>query len=158
MPSFTHGSLSRPRVCVCPVQCLLCTCLCPAVLLHLLFSTFLWMPSYYSKLWDKTDTAIMPLLNGSAIDQFGMTKGSKVPPGLQVVFADHNLSYAVSNATVLSTWPVGGPTVSGPAVLNSSHPLEMLSTVTNIITLRSKLNWVGESSTLLGIISGGYQS
>ena len=129
---------------------------CPAVLLHLLFSTFLWMPSYYSKLWDKTDVAIMPLLNGTAVDQFGMMKSAKAPAGMQVVFGDTSLTYGSSNATVLSNWPVAGPMAPGRAVpLNSSHPLEVLAIVTNVITLRSKLNWIGESSTLLGIISGG---
>jgi hypothetical protein len=47
---------------------------CLAVLLHLLFSTFLWMPSYYSKLWENSDTAIMPLINGTQVDKFGFMK------------------------------------------------------------------------------------
>jgi hypothetical protein len=131
-------------------------CLCHAVLLHLLFSTFLWMPGYYSKLWDKTDVAVVPTLVGSKLDAFGMIKGSSVPPGLQVVFSDSNTTYRTSNATVLSTWPAGGGSsvkASG-CPLDLDHPLEMLTTVTNIITLRSKLNWIGESSTLVGIISG----
>jgi len=73
---------------------------------------------------------------------------------MQVVFGDHGLTYSTTNTTVVSTWPVEGPKVSVPATLNSSHPVEVLATVTNIITLRSRLNWMGESSTLLGIISG----
>ena len=74
----------------------------------------------------------------------------------QVVFADDAYHYTTTNTTVLSTWPVAGPQHPKVAVppLNASHPLEMLTTATNIITLRSKLNWIGESSTLLGIISG----
>lgn len=59
-------------------------CCVHAVLLHLLFSTFLWMPSYYSKLWDKTDVAIVPAIQGAKLDQFGLIKGGKVPTGLQV--------------------------------------------------------------------------
>lgn len=55
-----------------------------AVLLHLLFSTFLWMPSYYTKLWDHGDVAVVPTLNGTKVDQFGMIKSGKVPAGLQV--------------------------------------------------------------------------
>lgn len=74
---------------------------------------------------------------------------------MQVLLSEHNLTYSTTNTTVLSTWPVAGPKVSVPAALNSSHPTEVLATVTNIITLRSQLNWIGESSTLLGIISGG---
>ncbi|KAF6264152.1 hypothetical protein COO60DRAFT_221410 [Scenedesmus sp. NREL 46B-D3] len=124
------------------------------MLLHLLFSTFLWMPGYYSKLWDKTDAAVVPTLVGSKLDAFGMIKKTNVPVGLQVVFDDYNTTYAVSNATVLSTWPAGGGSSASSTPLNASHPLEMLTTVTNIITLRSKLNWIGESSTLVGIISG----
>lgn len=75
---------------------------------------------------------------------------------VQVIFADNTYTYSTTNATVMSTWPVAGPqhpSVATPT-LNASHPLEMLTTATNIITLRSKLNWIGESSTLLGIISG----
>jgi hypothetical protein len=59
-------------------------CCMLAVLLHLLFSTFLWMPSYYSKLWDKTDVAVIPAIKGAKLDQFGLIKGGKVPTGLQV--------------------------------------------------------------------------
>jgi hypothetical protein len=114
------------------------------------------MPSYYSKLWDKTDVAVVPMLQGRKLDAFGLMKGATVPAGLQVVFADHNTSYTSSNATVLSTWPAGGgSSVKGASgVVDPDHQLEMLTTVTNIITLRSKLNWIGESSTLVGIISG----
>lgn len=54
---------------------MLCCLSCPAVLLHLLFSTFLWMPSYYSKLWDNTDSAIVPVVNGTKLDKFGLMKG-----------------------------------------------------------------------------------
>lgn len=75
---------------------------------------------------------------------------------MQVVFADGSYNYTTTNTTVASTWPVSGPRhleVSTP-ILNASHPLEILTAATNIITLRSKLNWIGESSTLLGIISG----
>jgi hypothetical protein len=142
------------------VACLLCLLPCrllvPAVLLHLLFSTFLWMPSYYSKLWDNTDVAVVPALNGTKFDKFGMMKTSTVPTGLQVVFDDTTHHYDTANSTVLSTWPVAGPmkVQGGAGPLNASHPVELLTTVTNIITLRSKLNWIGESSTLLGIISG----
>lgn len=75
-------------------------------------------------------------------------------PGMQVVFNDHNYTYSTSNASVLSTWPVSAPKVSVPPSLNSSHPVDALVQVFNIITLRSKLNWIGESSTLLGIASG----
>uniref|UniRef100_A0A383WAI8 Pyrroline-5-carboxylate reductase catalytic N-terminal domain-containing protein n=1 Tax=Tetradesmus obliquus TaxID=3088 RepID=A0A383WAI8_TETOB len=126
------------------------------MLLHLLFSTFLWMPSYYSKLWDKTDVAVVPTINSTGLDAFGLIKGGKVPPGLQVIFADDAYTYSTTNSTTMSTWPVSGPRKQTVAVaaLNASHPLEMLTTATNIITLRSKLNWIGESSTLLGIISG----
>lgn len=42
------------------------------------------MPSYYSKLWDKTDVAVVPTINGTKLDQFGLIKGGKVPTGLQV--------------------------------------------------------------------------
>lgn len=49
-----------------------------AVLLHLLLSTFLWMPSYYAKLWDNTDAVMMPLTsNSTAVDIFGMPKSGK---------------------------------------------------------------------------------
>lgn len=75
---------------------------------------------------------------------------------VQVIFADDAYTYSTTNSTTMSTWPVSGPRKQTVAVaaLNASHPLEMLTTATNIITLRSKLNWIGESSTLLGIISG----
>lgn len=131
------------------------------MLLHLLFSTFLWMPSYYTKLWDQTDIAVVPIVNGTKLDKFGMMKPNvggtpAFPTGLQVVFDDTTHHYDTANGTVLSTWPVAGAmkvkSAAGP--LNATHPLEMLTTVTNIITLRSKLNWIGESSTLLGIVSG----
>lgn len=49
-------------------------CVCIAVTLHLLLSTFLWMPSYYAKLWDHTDATIVPMINGTKLDQFGMIK------------------------------------------------------------------------------------
>jgi len=75
-------------------------------------------------------------------------------PGMQVVFGEDGLTYSTNNNTVLSTWPVEGPKVSVPAQLNTTHPIEVLATVTNVITLRSRLNWIGESSTLLGIMSG----
>jgi hypothetical protein len=52
-----------------------------AVLLHLLLSTFLWMPSYYGKLWDNTDAAIVPLLSNMTssvkLDLFGMPKSGE---------------------------------------------------------------------------------
>lgn len=126
------------------------------MLLHLLFSTFLWMPSYYSKLWDNTDVAVVPVLNSTKLDKFGMMKTSTVPTGLQVVFDNTTHHYDTANSTVFSTWPVAGPmkASSGVGPLSPSHATELLTTVTNIITLRSKLNWIGESSTLLGIISG----
>lgn len=77
-----------------------------------------------------------------------------------MVFEDSGLSYAPANGTVLSTWPVGGGAKAVPVspVLNSSHAVELLTTATNIITLRSKLNWIGEASTLLGIVSGVWRS
>lgn len=116
-----------------------------AVLLHLLFSTFLWMPSYYSKLWDNTDVAVVPALNGTKLDKFGLMKTSnlpKFPTGMQVVFGDELLHYQTANGTVLSTWPVQGPRHPAGAAgeLTATHPAEVLTTAVNIITLRSKLN------------------
>lgn len=52
------------------------------MLLHLLFSTFLWMPANYPKLWDKTDVAVVPILNGTKLDQFGMMKGEGAQWGM----------------------------------------------------------------------------
>ncbi|KAF6252053.1 hypothetical protein COO60DRAFT_1644375 [Scenedesmus sp. NREL 46B-D3] len=109
------------------------------MLLHLLFSTFLWMPGYYSKLWDKTDAAVVPTLVGSKLDAFGMIKKTNVPVGLQVVFDDYNTTRRQQ---------------CQQRAAERQPPAGDATTVTNIITLRSKLNWIGESSTLVGIISG----
>jgi len=41
------------------------------------------MPSYYTKLWDNTDVAIMPMINGTKVDKFGLMKGKPLwGPGL----------------------------------------------------------------------------
>ena len=80
-----HGSYVCSSLCCVPAPL--------AVLLHLLFSTFLWMPSYYSKLWDKTDVAVVPTINGTKLDQFGMIKGGKLPTGLQVCRTQLNPSH-----------------------------------------------------------------
>lgn len=120
------------------------------MLLHLLFSTFLWMPSYYTKLWDNTDVAVVAALNNTRLDKFGlMTAQSrpKFPTGMQVVFDEQLLHYETANGTVLSTWPVQGARHPAGAAgeLTTTHPAEILTTAVNIITLRSKLNceWCG---------------
>jgi hypothetical protein len=54
----------------------------PGVLLHLLLSTFLWMPSYYSKLWQVDTAGMVPLLTGASLDNYGLMK-----PGEAVLYS-----------------------------------------------------------------------
>lgn len=64
------------------------------------------MPSYYTKLWDHTDVAIMPLINGTALDAFGMMKGELVCAfisSLTYLFSTtaHHTSVAMSHIHVV---------------------------------------------------------
>lgn len=61
------------------------------------------------------------------------------------------------NKTTIAAPPAGSGSLGGAAAASpsdSSVPLMVMTAVTKIITLRSKLNWIGEASMFLGIMSG----
>lgn len=97
-------------------------------LLHLVISAFLWMPSYYAKLWQPTLTLTqVPTLGGSskesrvmALDQFGLV--------------DEVTAAAATTAT--------------PPHIKAAFRM------VRAITLRSRLNWQGEAAMLVGIFAG----
>lgn len=76
---------------------------------------------------------------------------------MQVMFGtsgNDNILYTSSNTTILSNWPEPSAAAIVAAPVGSTHPTEMLAAVSNIVTIRSRLNWMGEASMLLGILSG----
>ncbi|KXZ48031.1 hypothetical protein GPECTOR_31g395 [Gonium pectorale] len=102
-------------------------------LLHLTLSTYLFMPGYYSKLWT---TSVVPALAfgpTAKVDKFGLAPAASVP---------------AKAVTLLTS---GGSATS--AITSATAPSVLLKPV-DAVALRSRPNWQGETSMLLGILAG----
>ncbi|KAG2446834.1 hypothetical protein HYH02_008394 [Chlamydomonas schloesseri] len=106
------------------------------MLLHLAFSTYLFFPAYYSKLWGPVTTNLPGVVSAAAGAAAKFDKwGYATKTAAAVLPAAGNLGNATAAAAAAASPAVG---VTG----------------VQAITLKSRLTWQGESSMLIGILAG----
>lgn len=162
-----------------------------ATLLHLSFSLFLWMPSYFPKLFQHSSgptgalvlvprseiPAAAPAAATLALAAGASTVATSLPPAPppplggaallkpppSPLLDEYGILPKSSKPDALhghSGWvvaPIPPPSVDTPPAVVSLPTDEASGVVVatgSAITLASKLNWMGELSTLLGVLSG----
>ncbi|PNH05383.1 Metalloreductase STEAP4 [Tetrabaena socialis] len=107
------------------------------VMLHLALSTYLWMPSYYTKLWQPTDVLGLGVGPAGKLDKYGMAPAASLPKQAIKLPASASAADATANATAAAT-------AAGNLIARSAAA----------VSIRRRLNWQGEASMLVGILAG----